>query len=485
MKTFLIVGGGTAGVIAASYLKKYYGQNYKIILLYDHKKPRIGVGESTTPFIWSYINYLNIPLSKLLGETNFTIKLGVKLKNWLGKGDVYWNNFSEINYWSREEDKHNIFHAYERYIEEKELNNYQFSSFYTENNLLPSVDNYVKALHLDTEELSEYILKNYADGIEIIDDIIEDVLVDDNGIKKIITKNKRELTADVYFDASGFNKILISKLNNDFTDISDVFPLNCAIPFQVNKTKNHIESYTLAEATKNGWIWQTPLYNRYGTGYLYSSKFTSKEEAQKDYNKWLIDNHGVELDTDREIKFTSGYYKDCWVKNCVAIGFASGFIEPLESTTIQIIINQMFMFSNMYSGKILSYDQKMFNKKHQIYFENILNYILFHYHTKRTDSEFWKYMSSSLPEWVYDLEEKMKYSILNEFNTDNRNFSYNEYTTICDGLNISSKKGAENYLNMSNLLEKSKLYFNELKSMKIANRELIIDHKKYLTDLKK
>ena len=94
-------------------------------------------------------------------------------------------------------------------------------------------------------------------------------------------------------------------------------------------------------------------------------------------------------------------------------------------------------------------------------------------------------MSSSLPEWVYDLEEKMKYSILNEFNTDNRNFSYNEYTTICDGLNISSKKGAENYLNMSNLLEKSKLYFNELKSMKIANRELIIDHKKYLTDLKK
>lgn len=484
MKKFLIVGGGTAGIIAASYLKKYYGPTAKVTLLYDHKKPRIGVGESTTPFIWSYIDYLNIPLEKLLKETNFTIKLGVKLKNWLGKDDVYWNNFSEINYWSNEEDKYNIFHAYERYTEEKGLNNYQFSSFYTENNLVPSVSNYVRALHLDTAEFSEYILKYYSDGIEIIDDIIEDILINEDGIEKIVTKNQRELTADVYFDASGFNKVLISKLNKNFNDISKSFPLNSAIPFQVKKTKNYIESYTLAEATKNGWIWQTPLYNRYGTGYLYSSKFTTKEDAQKDFNNWLINNHGVELETDRVIEFTSGYYEDCWVKNCVAIGFASGFIEPLESTTIQIIINQMIMFGNIYSGKILSYDQKMFNKKHKIYFENIINYILFHYNTKRTDSKFWKYITSNLPEWVYDLEEKMKYSILNEFNTDNRNFSYNEYTTICDGLNLSTKEGAENYLNLSNLLNKSKLYFNELKSMKMANRELIIDHKKYLSDLK-
>jgi tryptophan halogenase len=484
MKKFLVVGGGTAGIIAATYLKKYYGPKCEVTLLYDHKNPRIGVGESTTPFIWTYLNYLGISLEKLLRETNFTIKLGVKFKNWLGKNDIYWNNFSEIDYWNREEDKYNIFYAYERLIEEKNLNNYQFSSFYTENNLIPNVNNYVKALHLDTEEFSEYILNNYADNINIIDDVVEKVLIDETGIQKIITKNNLELTADIYFDASGFNKLLISKLTDDFIDLSDTLILDRSIPFQIKKTKEYTESYTLSEATKNGWIWQTPLYNRYGSGYLYSSKFTTKEEAQQGFNQWLIKNHGVELESDREIKFISGYYKNAWVKNCVAIGFASGFIEPLESTTIQIIINQMYMFGNIYSGKILKYDQKMFNKKHSLYFENIISYILFHYHTKRTDSEFWKCMTSNMPEWVYDVEEKVKNSILTQHNTDNINFSYNEYSAVCDGLNLSTKEGSENYLNISNLLEKSKLYFNEMKLMKIANRELIIDHRQYLTNLK-
>ena len=484
MKKFLVVGGGTAGIVATSFLKKYYGPTANITILYDHKKPRIGVGESTTPFLWSYLNYLNIDRNQLLKHTNFTIKLGVKLKNWLGENDVYWNNFSEINYWSNDEDRYNLFYAYERYIGEKGLNNYQYSSFYTENNLIPNVDNYVHALHLDTAELSEYILEHHFGGVEIIDDVIEDVLIGEDGIEKIITKNKRELTADVYFDTSGFNKVLISKLNNNFTDLSKTFPLNHAIPFQVKKTKDHIESYTLTEATKNGWIWQTPLYNRYGTGYLYSDKFTSKEEAKDDFNTWLVENHGVELDTDRVINFTPGYYEDCWVKNCVAVGFASGFIEPLESTTIQIIINQMIMFTNIYSGKILSYDQKIFNKKHKNYFDNILNYILFHYHTRRTDSKFWRYMTSNLPEWVYDIEEKVKHSVLTHYNTDNRNFSYNEFGALCDGLNISTSEGAESYLRSSNLIQKSQLYFDELKSMKFANMELAIDHRKYLTNLK-
>jgi hypothetical protein len=93
-------------------------------------------------------------------------------------------------------------------------------------------------------------------------------------------------------------------------------------------------------------------------------------------------------------------------------------------------------------------------------------------------------MTSNMPEWVYDVEEKVKNSILTQHNTDNINFSYNEYSAVCDGLNLSTKEGSENYLNISNLLEKSKLYFNEMKLMKIANRELIIDHRQYLTNLK-
>jgi len=484
MKKFLVVGGGTAGVIAATYLKHYYGDEVEITLLYDHKVPRIGVGESTTPFIFTYLNYLGISLEKLLRETNFTIKLGVKFKNWMNKNDVYWNNFSEIDYWGRDQDKYNLFYAYERLINEKGLNNYQFSSFFTENNLIPTVPNYVKALHLDTEELSEYILKNYSKGIKIIDDVIKEVKINENGIEKIITEKNKELQYDFYFDASGFNKILISKLTNNFIDLSDTFILDSSIPFQIKKTKDYIPSSTLSEATKNGWIWETPLYNRFGSGYLYSSKTTNVEDARKDFNNWLIKNHNVELDSDRIIKFKAGYYNEAWVKNCLSIGFSSGFIEPLEATTLQVIIQQVVNFTNIYSGKILEYDRKIFNLKNKNYFDSILNYILFHYHTKRTDSDFWRCMKENMPDWIYELEEKVQHSILNQYNTDNRHFSYNEHSAIFDGLELSKSEGSFEYLKISNFTEMAREYFLELKEIKIKNMQNSIDHKQYLKNLK-
>lgn len=484
MKKFLVVGGGTAGVIAASYLKKYYGDTVEITLLYDHKVPRIGVGESTTPYIFTYLNYLGISLEKLLKETNFTIKLGVKFKNWMNNNDVYWNNFSEIDYWGRDQDKYNLFYAYERLIDEKGLNNYQFSSFFTENNLIPNVSAYNKAIHLDTEEFSEYILKNYSKGIKIIDDVITEVKINENGIEKIITEKNKELKYDLYFDASGFKRILISKLTDDFVDLSDTFIIDKSIPFQIKKTKDYIPSSTLAEATENGWIWETPLYNRFGSGYLFSSKVTDVEEARNKYNDWLIKNHGVKLESNRVIEFKSGYYNESWVKNCLSVGFASGFIEPLESTTIQTIIQQIVNFTNIYSGKILEYDKKIFNLKNKNYFDSVMNYILFHYHTKRTDSNFWKCMKENIPDWIYELEEKVQHSILNRYNTNNQHFSYNEHSQICDGLGLSKSEGAFEFLKINNFEEISKQYFSELKEIKIQNMENAIDHKQYLTNLK-
>ncbi|NBV28231.1 hypothetical protein EBS02_04325, partial [bacterium] len=266
MKKFLVVGGGTAGVIASTYLKQYYGPRCEVTLLYDHKNPRLGVGESTTPYIFTYLDYLNISLEKLLRDTNFTIKLGVKFKNWLGKNDIYWNNFSEIDFWNRIEDKHNLLYAYERYSGCEKLNHYQFNSFFTENNLIPNTNKFVKALNIDTEEFSNYILKNCAEGINIIDDIVKEVKINEDGIDYILTEKNKKLTADIYFDASGFNRLLISKLSDDFIDLGDQIVLNRALPFQIKKTKKYIPSYALSEATENGWIWETPLYNRYGSG---------------------------------------------------------------------------------------------------------------------------------------------------------------------------------------------------------------------------
>ena len=149
------------------------------------------------------------------------------------------------------------------------------------------------------------------------------------------------VTADFYIDCSGFKSLLIKKLSKNWVDVSDILPIDSAIPQQVWFGDREIKSNTLAEATKNGWIWQIPVGERYGTGYLYSSKFTTDEEAREEYDTWLRQNHNVGLESNRIIRYSPGYFKDFCVGNCAAIGLSSGFIEPLEATGIAIIVEQV------------------------------------------------------------------------------------------------------------------------------------------------
>ena len=148
--------------------------------------------------------------------------------------------------------------------------------------------------------------------------------------------------------------------------MSKYLPIDRAIPQQIPYDfKDELPSYTLAEATDNGWIWRIPIGDRYGTGYLYSSKFTSDEEAREKYNDWLVENFDTELTSDRIIKYRPGYYEDYWMGNCLAVGLSSGFVEPLESTGIHIIIKQMqefitynsnlknFVLSHLISGSFI------------------------------------------------------------------------------------------------------------------------------------
>ena len=168
-------------------------------------------------------------------------------------------------------------------------------------------------------------------------------------------------------------------------------------------------SYTVAEATKNGWIWQIPIIDRYGTGYLYSSQFTSDDEAREDYDKWLNDKFGVRLETDRIIKYNPGYYDDYWIGNCVAVGLSSGFVEPLESTGVHLILRQMNDFTYFNTNfNDSDFSRKTANRKNRNLYEIIINFIGLHYCTNRTDSKFWNYMTNNKMDWVIDFENHCK-----------------------------------------------------------------------------
>ena len=176
--------------------------------------------------------------------------------------------------------------------------------------------------------------------------------------------------------------------------MSKYLPIDRAIPQQIPfDFYDELPSYTLAEATDNGWIWRIPIGNRYGTGYLYSSKFTSDEEAREKYNDWLVENFKTKLTSDRIIRYKPGYYEDYWMGNCLAVGLSSGFVEPLESTGIHIVIKQVQEFINYnYNLKNLNFNRKSANLINRDIYADVVNFVALHYNTNRTDSEFWKYV---------------------------------------------------------------------------------------------
>ena len=230
-------------------------------------------------------------------------------------------------------------------------------------------------------------------------------------------------------------------------------PIDRAIPQQITYDfKDELPYYTLAEATDNGWIWRIPIGDRYGTGYLYSSKFTSDEEAREKYNDWLVENFDTELTSDRIIKYRPGYYEEYWMGNCLAVGLSSGFVEPLESTGIHIIIKQIQEFINYnFNLKNLEFNRKSANLINKNIYADVVNFVALHYNTNRTDSEFWKHIRDNKPDWVKDIDEKIREGSVDASIYRNNPLSslwtLDSYVQVTNGLKMISKESIQNHLN--------------------------------------
>lgn len=459
---FVIVGGGTAGMMAAAYLKSYWADKVQITIVYDHKNPGIGVGESLTPPFIKFLQSINVSTSDLVKNVNATIKLGLKFKNWTGDGSYYYHPFMQI---PGSDDPYNFTLASSIVNTKKDslfLNEEYvlYDSYYFEQCKLPFFEGQILgdySLHIDATLFSKFLEDRFRGSFIIKDEVVANIHKKENGhIDKLVCESGNIIEGDFFIDASGFQRVLFKHLGGTWKDMKDWLPLDRCIPNPVFGDFLKQPTCTTSEASGDGWILQVPLQNRWGSGYLYSSEFTTDEQAFERFSSFVKMSFKKDLNnTSKVLKFDSGYYEEQWIGNCLSVGLSCGFSEPLEATNIHQVTQQLGYFVQMFNFEVYQHDVNYYNKVNKMIFENIYLYLRFCYCNGRSDTEFWKYITNNEPSEVKEIKSKISKDIVNSYNLAlSTPFNYGNFTIVANGL------GLIDYDNYKNILQNRLVYDN-------------------------
>jgi len=417
IEKIVIVGGGTAGWVAAATLGNIFkNSGLHIELVESDDIGVIGVGEATIPPLIRILEDLGIDLVDFIKETQASFKLGIKFNNWKGVSESYFHPFGSVGRsikgydfyqcWLKcqaEGDKTPLMaHSPENVLAEQ-------GKFFLPHKVQDTpLARAFYALHLDSALAGKY-LRKYAENIGVTrtEGMVEQIKQDDSGnISSLTLKNGQEITGDFFIDCSGFKGLLIEEtLNTGYESWSQYLPCNKAITVQT-KNIGPTQPYTTSTAHEAGWQWKIPLQHRTGNGYVYCDKYITDEQAKKTL---LANIEGEPLMEPRVIPFTTGMRKKSWVKNCLSLGLAQGFVEPLESTAIHLVSKTIAFFVRNFPSKDCNQvliDE--FNLAVRADYEEIRDFLILHYcETSRDDSEFWRWCQTmKIPE---TLQRKLDY----------------------------------------------------------------------------
>lgn len=407
LEKIVIVGGGTAGWMAAIGLASRL-PSANITVLDPSGIAAIGVGESVTgsvqTFVTDPVNQLDI--SEFYQRTNATLKMGIWYRNWQGEGTDYLTpidspgQYFDHHYVEAEED----FFAFAA-ADGAKLGDLQIFSQLMRRNLTDFIREEDDAIsgrlstascHFDALKFADWLKEKATQrpNITHIDDEMEGFEQDpDTGhITHIKTRNGQEVEGDFFLDCSGFRRLLLQEAYQPgWLDSRPFIKLDTAIPTPVpHPDSEPIPTYTESTAMPNGWMWRVPTSERLGRGYVYSSQYVSDEDAVAEMRAAGLDPG----DEPRFLRFSPGRLKKQWCGNVCAIGLAGGFAEPLEATTIHLMVVQVQLLSDLllpfYSKESSRPLADKFNRLMDIAYEDYIDFISFHYHTGRTDSEFWR-----------------------------------------------------------------------------------------------
>ena len=401
IQNVVIVGGGTSGWMTAAALATVLRGKYNIRLVESDEIGIVGVGEATIPMIQRYNQILGIDENEFLRETQGTFKLGIEFVNWGKLGDRYMHGFGTIGQemWTVRFDQY--WQKYNMQGKAGKLEEYSITRMASKKNKFMPADLSVPnsplnqityAYHFDASMYAKYLRKfSEARGVIRTEGKINQVVQreGDGFIEAVILENGTRVEGDLFIDCSGFRGLLIEQtLKTGYEDWTHWLPCDRALAVPCESAPV-LTPYTRSTAHKAGWQWRIPLQHRIGNGHVFCSQFTSEDEAAATL---LANLDGKALADPRLIKFTTGMRKQAWNKNVVAIGLASGFLEPLESTSIHLIQTAIARLINFFPSRAFNpVDIKEYNRQSRFEFERIRDFIILHYKlNQRDDAVFWK-----------------------------------------------------------------------------------------------
>lgn len=489
IKKVVIVGGGTAGWMTASLLKKVLGMGVDIELVESDAIARIGVGEATVPSIRYFNEVLGINEAQFLNETKATVKLAIKFDNWRKQGEHYFHTFGDVgknfafcpfhHFWVRARQL-----GFGGSIGDYDLNHYcardnKFSPIVAKDQALDML----YAYHFDASLYAAY-LRRYSEKLGVVrtEGMVNQVGINaDTGFVESVTlKSGTVISGDLFIDCSGLRALLIQqKLGTGFEDWNHWLPCDRAIAVSSARMPETVP-YTRAIAHSAGWQWRIPLQHRNGSGLVYSSNHYSDDEA----THVLLSNLGSEaLSEPNFIQFRAGRRLKQWNKNVIAIGLSSGFLEPLESTSIHLIQSAIVRLIKFFPhAGIQEANTAEYNRQSKIEFEQIRDFIILHYNTtERDDTLFWRNMRDMEVPPSLDRKIKLFRSVGKIFREQEDLFAESSWLQVMVGQGIMPK----DYHPLANSISEEQLreMLENMKKIKRSPLDRIPKHDEYLASI--
>ncbi|MBO9713438.1 tryptophan halogenase family protein [Sphingomonas sp.] len=418
----VVVGGGTAGWMTAAALVKLLPRRVSVRLVESEAIGIVGVGEATLPHIRAFNERMGIREADFMAWTRGTFKLGIEFADWGALGESYIHPFGTFGYGAGTIDFHQYWlrlrqsgvavpdlQAFSVGVQIARRNKFQ----------LPDPDprtlgsTFAYAYQFDATLFAPY-LRQIAESLgarRTEGRVVKVNLHGESGdIASLLMENGEVIEGDLFVDCSGFVSLLLGRaLEEPFQDWSKWLPCDRAVAMPC-RTETSLTPFTSATAMEAGWRWRIPLQHRTGNGYVFSSDFISEDEAA---TRLVGAVEGEKIADPRVLKFKAGRRERSWVKNCVGVGLASGFLEPLESTSIYLIQQAITFLLELFPEKhVRDVDRDEFNRLIDLEYDRIRDFLILHYHvTRRTDTEFWNYVRTmTVPDTLHDKIELFRRS---------------------------------------------------------------------------
>lgn len=511
----LIVGGGTAGWASALYAR-YKMPSAEITLVESEAIGILGAGEGTTPAFIEFLEKLDIPLARLIQETSTTLKNGIKFTNWTGPDSSYYHGFYAVDDVSLGSFNNSQFMAGTSFLagyniaKGKDFSEVNYTHAISESNKVPLqvAEDYngeiipdpiakyfftaYYANHFDAVALADFFKRIAVEerNITRVEGKVVNQKQSENGdLKSVLLESGEELSADFFIDCTGFAKRLVGKLYKaEWVSHKEHLTVNSALPFFLPIDEEAIPAYTESTAMKYGWMWKIPLQHRYGCGYVFDSNYITQEQAREEILE-LVGDQEIVWPREEAFRFEPGYFKTSWVNNCLAVGLSSGFIEPLEATSIWaslLYLEHAFLDLNGLINRPQSYVDE-FNAKAAKINQDIFEFVYFHYMGGRTDTPFWEHYQDvdRAPKRVQDILQKWSERVPSYWDHKDDLFAMESWIAVASGLNKIDKKVYKKTYDLcevTEIIDNDYELFLHVKEATVDNCTLHVD---FLRDLKK